>query len=647
MSEKKPEKKKPNKRIRPEQTTEESENLGITVSDREQAEPTEEKKPEKKKPSFTGDMLQFSNDVFIGMAKDGLYKMKVEKEGENTYSKISGHFEILANVSDKDDKKSGRLFKWRGIKGTEQRQIISFHQLRSEASEALKVFNDGGLWINTRGNNKALLLDYCNLSPVRETATITNKIGWFNHSFILPKETIGSNSVFYFEVSNNNALYDSKGEHGEWVQNVARFGKENPLILFFIGFALTAPFLHITGQENIGFHIYGQSSKGKTTLQKIASSVIGNPSEVISNWDSTNNGIERSAIERNDSLLCLDEIDQANSEKLTDIIYLLGNGKSKARATSEITLRKRENWRVCSLSTGENRIEAILQRVNRRKNAGIDVRLIEIEANGLKDMGIFTSLQGMESAEILARHLDKATRLYHGTAFKLMLKYLTNQLEEDESAVKDQIELYRKHFIDHFIKKEHGQQVKRVSGAFSLIYAVLLIASNNKILPYEGQEINNAVSFIYRNWLLDFGILNKEEQRLKDQIREHFRTEEQKYYHNGFLNAPDQRPLNIRLGYYKEEIEPSYNRELEEYEKETSKKWYCFPKEFIKIVCKGYEEKFVRETLINWGLNEEVIELGTDNRTNKPTIYKKAYVKNSTTIQSNYIIFTSKVLEGD
>lgn len=55
------------------------------------------------------------------------------------------------------------------------------------------------------------------------------------------------------------------------------------------------------------WHLYNDSSSGKTTALKAAAGLWGNPQRLIDMWRATDNGLEGRCVARNDMALFLDE----------------------------------------------------------------------------------------------------------------------------------------------------------------------------------------------------------------------------------------------------------------------------------------------------------------------------------------------------
>jgi putative DNA primase/helicase len=112
-------------------------------------------------------------------------------------------------------------------------------------------------------------------------------------------------------------LIDSpKGKLQDWKEHIASSGKYSSRIMLALSATFSAPLLHLTNIESGGFHFYGTSSTGKTTCQKIASSIQGSADNVES-WSTTETGAEETAAKFNGSMLAYDELGSTSNRKLS------------------------------------------------------------------------------------------------------------------------------------------------------------------------------------------------------------------------------------------------------------------------------------------------------------------------------------------
>jgi putative DNA primase/helicase len=109
--------------------------------------------------------------------------------------------------------------------------------------------------------------------------------------------------------------------------------------------------------SNILVDFSGLTSTGKTTCQRIAASVWGNPDErsatsYIRNWDTTKVGLERTLARLNDLPCVIDDSKKADPRRVEQFIYLLVNGQGRMRG-SKAGLAESFNWRTVGISSGE------------------------------------------------------------------------------------------------------------------------------------------------------------------------------------------------------------------------------------------------------------------------------------------------------
>ena len=133
---------------------------------------------------------------------------------------------------------------------------------------------------------------------------------------------------------------------------------------------------------------------GKSLSLKTASSVWGKPDSYTKTWRSTDNALEGTASEHNDSFLPLDEISECDPRIVGNSVYMLANGKGKGRSTTTGHNRtaKGTDGALFSLSNGEESLQNFMAQAGQKTNAGIEVRVAHIDADagqGLKTFDKF------------------------------------------------------------------------------------------------------------------------------------------------------------------------------------------------------------------------------------------------------------------
>jgi putative DNA primase/helicase len=308
---------------------------------------------------------------------------------------------------------------------------------------------------------------------------ITSRTGWDDAKsvFITSNKTYGNPNLSYKTINRDlNSPSNQKGTLKEWHTNIAIPSLLSSRLIFTIGCALAAPLLSLFDIESGGFHFVGESSKGKTLMLKVASSVIGKPDKYIQQWKATSNGLESVAESSNDMLLTLDELGQIDPKDVGNIVYMLSNGQGKIRSNRSGNAQATKKWKTLLLSTGEISIKQKISECKTDIKSGQEVRLTDIPAchDEKIGFGIFESIEGFESSKALSKALESASNTYYGSPFDLFISKLIS-VKNDEW-ISEQAQ-FISDFSNSLTKNyPHDHVICRVSERFSLIYLALNLA---------------------------------------------------------------------------------------------------------------------------------------------------------------------------
>ena len=181
---------------------------------------------------------------------------------------------------------------------------------------------------------------------------------------------------------------------------------------------LRAPLLRILKAPNLLVDFSGLTSTGKTTVQRVAASVWGNPDErspgsFIRNWDTTRVGLERTLAVLNDLPCIIDDTKKADPKQLERLIYLIVNGQGRMRG-SKAGLARNANWRTVAISSGEAPLTAY------SVSSGSHARIVPIKGApfGTTD----------DHTRRLVDQLNRAVRLNYGHAGARFVEWLIDNL---------------------------------------------------------------------------------------------------------------------------------------------------------------------------------------------------------------------------
>ena len=332
-----------------------------------------------------------------------------------------------------------------------------------------------GLSIMSGRLKRERLADYLQREGESRQYSITDKAGWHGSSYILPSGDIISPDkrppIIYQGDKSQAAAYAPSGTLAQWQADIARYAAGNSRLCLALGTAFAAPLLSLLNEESGGFHIYGDSSDGKTTAARVSLSVWARPSESMMTWQGTGLGFNNTATARNDGLLVLDEISQATPKVIGSTVYSIMNGINKAQGAKDGGNRALSRWRVMVLSTGEKTPDHILQH-GHDWNAGQAARLPSIPA--ATQYGIYETLHGFSDGALLSEHLKEAAERHHGEAGRAFIRLIDTNTP---AATQERVSAFMA-TLPHL-----SGQARRVAKRFALCAAALELAAPVTGLP--------------------------------------------------------------------------------------------------------------------------------------------------------------------
>jgi len=403
---------------------------------------------------------------------------KSDDKGNEIYKRICAPLELLALTRDAGGSGQdwGVLVRFKDYDGQEKRLNIPKRLFATDGgSDIRKQLLSEGLHIEPRSQEKGKLIDYLNCPDITNRVGLVKKLGWHKNAFILPDQTIGEtvSPLLYDNENARDCKLKANGAISDWQREIASYCEGNPLLTLAVSLAFTGPLVSLMGlSENVGFHFYGDSSLGKSTLMNVACSVYGKPSEFKGSWRTTDNALEDTAALHSDMLLALDELNEANPLTIEGIIYMVGNGKGKNRSGPDYAKKKTQRWNLAFLSNGEKTIDDYLGSIGKSVNGGVHMRFLSLPASQHEDEalkkrnGIYTNTHNFINGAALSDHLNKACEKYHGEPFLEFIKQLTStDLSELIKVHHAEIATYRERVLGN----DAGGQAVRAFQKFALV----------------------------------------------------------------------------------------------------------------------------------------------------------------------------------
>lgn len=237
---------------------------------------------------------------------------------------------------------------------------------------------------------------YTNL-PNLEKFEVVSELGWYKDNFIMPGRIIGKNTskkVFY-QGSINDDAFGRKGDIKAWIAIIKRLAPfpDAHLSRFCLYSGFASIVLERLDIQPIVIHLCFESSKGKTTCQRLAASIYGEPTvgKAIFSWNATDVSIIRIMENLRHLPLVIDELTGETFKNLSALIYAISSGMSRLKGDKNDAggVTKFRSFRNLVISSGE---KFMLEDMS---NIGENVRVWEIDCHpfGFNDENFITDLK--------------------------------------------------------------------------------------------------------------------------------------------------------------------------------------------------------------------------------------------------------------
>ncbi|MBG3013104.1 DUF927 domain-containing protein [Proteus mirabilis] len=530
--------------------------------------------------------------------------------------KISSPIKVTAITCDADGSNYGRLLEWEDTYGNCRKWAMPMEMLSGSGEELRRVLLVNGLsYINISGQARAHLMEYISLCRPERKVTCVNKTGWHGNVYVLQDEVVGNgaDSVILQTSSVQGKDFRVSGTSEQWREHIGKYCVGNARLAFSVSLAFASPLLRLAGVGGGGYHLKGESTDGKTTTMKVASSVCGG-TDYWYTWRATGNALEGTACRRNDATLMLDEIREVDGREAGNIAYMLANGQGKARAKTDGSVRETNRWNLLFLSTGELSLVEHASNAGERTYAGVEVRMIQIPSDSGK-YGVFEDLHHFTSGKAIAEYLEHAVTRYHGTPFRDWLKYITNNLSDVSNTAKALL----KEYTTKLMPENAGNQVGRAITRFALVAMAGEMATRAGITGWKEGEAFISAKKCLSAWMKERGhTANQEDMTALEQVSDFI----SRHQFSRFADWYDEysRPASM-MGFRRVEKDTGNG--------ESSITFYVLPTAW-KEICKGFDARKVVRLCVEKGW----LETGKDGKPQTsirlPEIgVKRVYIFNS------------------
>lgn len=401
---------------------------------------------------------------------------------------ICSPMHIDAVTTDPNGGNFGRLLRFKTTLGQWRTWAMPMELLRGDCSDLRGELLSMGVEIDAHG--RQMLASFLQAIVPKRRIQCALQTGWAGtdfKAFVLPDQVIGPKAaaVAYQSGERGHDEYTMAGTLAGWQVGIAAMAVGNPLLMLALCTAFAGPLLARCNAESGGIHFIGDSSTGKTTAIEAACSVWGG-ANFRRSWRATGNGMEGVAALFNDSLLALDEISECDPREVGAIVYALGNGRGKQRASRTGSARAVARWRCSVLSSGERTIGTTMAEGGHRVKAGQSVRLLDVPAQGT--YGAWDTLHQYTSGTAFSDALKRESVTHYGHAGRAFLERLARDHGASFSDALDRIKA-----LPEFQASNDEGQAKRAAGRFAVLALAGELATDYGVTGWpEGEAIKAA-----------------------------------------------------------------------------------------------------------------------------------------------------------
>lgn len=322
------------------------------------------------------------------------------------------------------------------------------------------------------------------------------QVGWNGSCFALPDGTVfapDGDATGEVLIDPIPERCTARGTLKGWKRDVASPLAGQSIPIFALCFAYTAPILSIAKRSgNFGFEIVGGKGAGKSTVQQLASSVLGGviqgeDGHYWQTFDTTLTALDNAMAGHSDLPMILEEANlffagssnRVRADNFLAVAFRLANGTEKARHG---TAPLRE-FRFVYL-TSSNEPLANLIGIDSASAAAAKGRLITIPIASARRHGVFDHIPTtFASGGEFAAAVIAAADMHHGVSIRKFLPLLVEARATDEGALRGDIERWVTSFVTKAKVDRNDGSATRVAEAFGLVYAASKLAIRYKALP--------------------------------------------------------------------------------------------------------------------------------------------------------------------
>ena len=198
-------------------------------------------------------------------------------------------------------------------------------------------------------------------------------------------------------------------------QELSRLIEPHALAVLSFCIAFSGQLITPLDIESGGFHIYGTSTDGKSTITKAACSVWGKP-KTYRNHGAPLTTLWKMMLNSAMIIISISMNYGRQFKAVSDIVYMLTGAQGKARGSKSGRNRENKQFNLMYTSTGEIALEDHLRRGGIEMDAGLLLRFAHIPSDSGKGYGVFERINYGNSSSDLGNRINELSAKHYGHA---------------------------------------------------------------------------------------------------------------------------------------------------------------------------------------------------------------------------------------
>lgn len=278
-------------------------------------------------------------------------------------------------------------------------------------------------------------------------------------------------------------------------ERIAPILRGSPRILVVLAIALAAPLVRLFGRTPVSLAIIGQSSQGKTVVQRFVSQlVVGH--DGVRQLSGTPIGIHDNMVAQGDQPAFYDDMHlSAAASALLQAIMESGNAGGRMISVRSNAGPALDQVTCTLILSGERNIAEIASTANQPINSGIYARVLEMY---LGPNGMFDDICGRPDAATLAMHIHQAGTKYAGAVGQAFARAIAKKWEK----VKGYWDIKRPVIRTKILEAAQVEELDPISGRLldGLCFAAFAgcLLQTLKIVDIPRRSIYDAFGLVFR-----------------------------------------------------------------------------------------------------------------------------------------------------